>query len=211
MQFLGRISQHFLIRKTVVNPLSVHIHDGDHVGGVLTDQVKQLFPIDQLAADSVNQKILIDGVEIEEENQTHQPSHGLGQHVLRIEILMNVSVRKKKRGQANREQESDDGGGCPQPPFPPLDPAEVRADVVGLRACAMAYSFWLMRFQESPSGVHSSLRSSVLVAESEVGCGPQNLPDSTCTKPSMWLLGFEIQTPPKALKRKGLSSSKEGK
>jgi len=51
----------------------------------------------------------------------------------------------------------------------------------------------------------------LLVAESEVGCGPQNLPDSTCTKPTMWQLADEIRSPPKALKCKGLSLSKVGR
>ncbi len=82
--------------------MAVHIDDGDHVGGVFADQMKQLFPVDQLTTDSMNQKVLVDGVKIEEENQAHEPSYGLRKNVLRVEILMNVSVRKKKRGEAGR-------------------------------------------------------------------------------------------------------------
>ena len=55
LQFFLRISQNLLIRHTVENPLPVHIDDGDHVGGVFADQVKQLFPINELTADSMNQ------------------------------------------------------------------------------------------------------------------------------------------------------------
>ncbi len=71
LQLLGRISQRLLIRNTVVKPLAFHIYNRDQVGRVLTDQVKQFFPFDQLSANAVDQKVLIDGVEIKEENQSH--------------------------------------------------------------------------------------------------------------------------------------------
>jgi hypothetical protein len=80
LQLLGRISEDFLVGETVVNAPALHIHDGDHVRGVIADEVKELFAFEELAADSMNQQILIDGVEVEEKNQIHQASHGLRQH-----------------------------------------------------------------------------------------------------------------------------------
>src|SRR5438046_1476611 len=53
----------------------------DHVGCVLTDQVKQLFRFHQLVADPVDQKMLIERVEVEEEDQAHQSSDSLRQHI----------------------------------------------------------------------------------------------------------------------------------
>src|SRR2546427_478171 len=82
LKFLRRISQHFLIGEAVVNPLPVHVHDGDHVCCILTDQVKELLSFHQLTADPVDQKMLIDRVEVEEENQAHQASYGLRPYIL---------------------------------------------------------------------------------------------------------------------------------
>lgn len=103
----------------------------------------------------MDQKILIDSVKVEEEDQANEPSHGLRKNILRVEVLMSVSIRKKKGGESEGEQKGDDSGSGPEPPFAALDAAKVRADVVGLRASAMANGLWLMRVQESPSGAGS--------------------------------------------------------
>ena len=60
----------------------MHVHYGDHVSGVLADQVKQLFAFHQFPADPVNQKMLIDRVQVEEKNQAHQTANGLRHHIL---------------------------------------------------------------------------------------------------------------------------------
>ena len=70
----------------------MRVHHCNHVRGVLADQVKQLFPLYQLHADAMNQKMLIDGVEVEEKYEAHQAAHGLRHHVLRVEILVKVSA-----------------------------------------------------------------------------------------------------------------------
>ena len=71
LQFLWRVSQGLLKGETVVELPAFHIYNRDHVGGVLTDEVKESFPFHQLPADPIDQEMLIDGVKIEEENQTH--------------------------------------------------------------------------------------------------------------------------------------------
>jgi hypothetical protein len=75
----------------------------------------------------MNQKILIDGVKIEKENQAHQASHGLRQESQGVEVLTKVSVRNEKRGQPHGEQKSDNGRGGPQPPFSTFNAPEFRA------------------------------------------------------------------------------------
>src|SRR5580692_10497455 len=44
-EFRRRITQNFLIRGTVVKPPPLHIDEGNHVGGVLGDDLKQLFAL----------------------------------------------------------------------------------------------------------------------------------------------------------------------
>jgi hypothetical protein len=101
----------------------------------------------------VDQKMLIDGVEVEEKNQAHQASDGLRQHTERIEVVMKVRVRKKKGGQPNGEQKSDYGRRCPQPPFPPFNSPEVCSEGLPLRVSQRAQAFWSMKLQKSPVGI----------------------------------------------------------
>src|SRR5882757_7060215 len=66
---------------------------------------------------------------------------------------MRGSVWKKKRGQSNGKQESDDDCRCPQPPFPPLNPPKVRAEGRGLCILHLAHGFFFAKSQSSPVGV----------------------------------------------------------
>ena len=66
--------------------------------------MKQLFPFHQLPADSIDQKMLIDRVKIEEKNQADEPSHGLRHDIYRIEILTNVRVGKEEGGKPDRQK-----------------------------------------------------------------------------------------------------------
>ena len=77
LQFFRRIAKDSLVGKAVKKTLSMHVYNSDHVGGVLANQVKQLFTLNKLSADAVNQKMLIDGIEVKQENQCHQTAHGL--------------------------------------------------------------------------------------------------------------------------------------
>jgi hypothetical protein len=118
-----------LVGKAVVNALAVHVHDGDHVGRVVADQVEEFFPFEQLAAYAMDQEILINSVEIEEENEADESSHGLGQNILGVIVLMKVRVRKEKGSQPESKKKRDDGRGCPEPPFPAFNSPEVCARV----------------------------------------------------------------------------------
>src|SRR6266851_3588217 len=86
LEFFRRISQYFLVRETVENPAAFQIHDGNHVRGILADQMKKLFSFDQLPANSVNLQMLIDGIEIEQENQGHEASHRLWKNIKGLKI-----------------------------------------------------------------------------------------------------------------------------
>jgi len=92
--------------------------------------MEELFALEELAPYAMDQKILVDGVEIEEENQTDETAHGLGQDILGVIVLVNVSIREKKGGQPEGEKKRDNGGGCPKPPLAVFNSAEVGARVV---------------------------------------------------------------------------------
>ena len=68
---------------------------------------------------------------------------------------MRGSVWKKKGGQSNGKQESDDDCRCPQPPFPPFNPPKVRAEGRGLCIPRLAHGFCFAKSQSSPIGVPS--------------------------------------------------------
>ena len=77
LQFFRRIAENFLVREAIKEPPPVHVHHSDHICGVFANQVKKLFALDKLPADAVNQQVLIDGVKVEEEHESHQASDGL--------------------------------------------------------------------------------------------------------------------------------------
>ncbi len=71
----------FLIRDAVEDPAPFQINDRNHVRRIFADQMKELFSFDQLAANPVDLQMLIDGVEIEQENEGHKTSHRLRKNV----------------------------------------------------------------------------------------------------------------------------------
>src|ERR1700687_6347145 len=81
LKFFRRIPKYFLIRDTVENPAPFQIDYRNHVRRIFADQMKELFSFDQLAANPVNLQMLIDGVEIEQENEGHETSHRLRKYV----------------------------------------------------------------------------------------------------------------------------------
>ena len=111
-----------------------------------------MFAFDQLPPNAVNQEMLIDGVEVEEEDQPDEPSNGLREKVQRVQVLMNGSVWKQKRSQPDGKQESDDKRADPQPPFPALDPPEGRAQGFGLCVSELGPTDGFRRWQYSPFG-----------------------------------------------------------
>ena len=180
MQFLGRVAEDAEVGKAVVNAAAVHVDDGDHVGGVVADQVEELFALEKLSADAMDQKILVDGVKIEEENQANEAAHGLREDILGVVVLMNVCIREKKGRESDGEEKSDDGRSRPEPPFPALDASEVGAGIFDLGEAWILRKLWLRPSQKSPSGhlFFPSLRGSHVL---EPACGDLTGPLSPST------------------------------
>ena len=66
IQFLGRISEHFLVSGTAIDSLPVMIDDRNHVGGIFSDQLKQFVAIRQLPSHPLQLQVLVHGVDIEQ-------------------------------------------------------------------------------------------------------------------------------------------------
>src|SRR5712671_6959150 len=64
-QVLRTVSKNFLIRRAVIEALSVAIDHGDHVRGIFRNQLKELFALGQLAADPLQLPLLVDGIDVE--------------------------------------------------------------------------------------------------------------------------------------------------
>lgn len=94
---------------------------------------------------------------------------------------MKALVGKKKGGQANGEQESDDGRCDPQPQFPPLNAPKIAVGVIRLRESRLADSFFWRQSPRSPNGVHSIAQPlKVLVAGTGAVRGSLNLSIWSC-------------------------------
>ena len=64
-QFFCAVSEDSLICGTVIKALPVAVDHGNHVRGIFRDQLKELFALRQLATDSLQLPMLVDGVDIE--------------------------------------------------------------------------------------------------------------------------------------------------
>ncbi len=76
-QFGERVAESALVGDAVVDAVAFHVHDGDEVGGVFTDETEELFALEELAADAMDLELLKDRVEIEEQNKADQAPDGL--------------------------------------------------------------------------------------------------------------------------------------
>jgi len=68
IQFVLAIAEDRLIGRAVVNAMPVPIDHGDHVCSVFTDKLKEAIPLSQLPTDTLQLKVLIDRVNIEQED-----------------------------------------------------------------------------------------------------------------------------------------------
>src|SRR5229473_7169765 len=64
-QFFRTISKDFLICGTVIEALSLAVDHGNHVRGIFRNQLKKVFALGQLATDSLQLSLLVDGVDVE--------------------------------------------------------------------------------------------------------------------------------------------------
>src|SRR5690349_21000757 len=60
--------------------------------------------IHRIRANTMNQEVLVDGVKVEQKNQGHQAAKRLRHHVLRSEVLMEISAGEQEGGQRYRQQ-----------------------------------------------------------------------------------------------------------
>ena len=58
-QFFGAIPKNFMICGTVIEAPSVAVDYGNHVGGIFRNQLKKVFPLGQLSADSLQLPLLV--------------------------------------------------------------------------------------------------------------------------------------------------------
>src|SRR6266702_5462914 len=102
----------------------MRVDHGDHVGCVFSDEMEKPFPFNESAPDALQLKMLIDGVDVEQQNKRRQPPHPLLQ-IPRIDVVTGqVEVGECQRKDAGRQNKSDGNGESPKPPFPTLHAAE---------------------------------------------------------------------------------------
>src|SRR5580704_13461924 len=90
--------------------------------------MKHFFSLDQLPANPVNLQMLIDRVDIEQEHQAYETSDCLGQHVLRMKILVRGHVREQKGSKRDGQQQRDDGRRYPQAPFTAFNLSKISSE-----------------------------------------------------------------------------------
>src|SRR4029077_13597915 len=64
-EFFRAVSKDTLICRTVIEALPLAVDHGNHVRGIFRNQLKELLALRQLAADSLQLPLLVDGVDIE--------------------------------------------------------------------------------------------------------------------------------------------------
>lgn len=79
-----------MIGEAVIEPATLDIDHRNHIRRIFVDQMKQLFPFDQLPSYPVNLHLLIDGVDIEKKNESHQPANYFRNALERDAILMRI-------------------------------------------------------------------------------------------------------------------------
>src|SRR5208282_3904676 len=58
-EFRCRITQNFLIRRTVVKPPPLHIDQRNHIGGILGNDLKELFALLRLPPSQIHAELLV--------------------------------------------------------------------------------------------------------------------------------------------------------
>jgi len=77
VQLVLAIAEDFLIGGTVVEAMSVSVDYRDHIRGIFADELKKLITLGQLATNTLELQVLIDGVDVEQQYQRSQPSNPL--------------------------------------------------------------------------------------------------------------------------------------
>src|ERR1700693_5511411 len=101
----------------------MRVDHSDHVGCVFSDEMEKLFPLKEPAPDALQLQMLIDGVNVEQQDKSSQPSYPLLQ-VPGIDVVTGqVKAGECQRKDAERQNQSDGYSESPKPPFPTLHAA----------------------------------------------------------------------------------------
>ena len=134
-------------------PAAIAVDQRDHVGGILTDELKKLISLGQLAANAVELQMLIDGVKVEEQYQSGQPAHPFPE----IKPVRNVRLPTKP-GKGERDDPQGQGQGYrngepPQPPFAAFDPAHLARNRLGAVLAHLLKCLLIHAVRPFPSGL----------------------------------------------------------
>src|SRR5256885_5364067 len=117
-QFCGCIAENSFIGRAVIKPAAFTVHYGDHVGCILSDELKQLVTIRKLSPDSLKLKVLVHRVEIEQQNESSQaanPFSGISPVASGgFGMLAEVAQKDDSRSQCERNGYRE----TPKPPLP---------------------------------------------------------------------------------------------
>src|SRR3989441_664012 len=85
-QLFGGVTQHFVIRRAVVEPVPFYIDNGNHVSDIFADKLKELFSLEQASASAVELELLVDSVQIKEQYDGYQSPHCTLQGKCRLQL-----------------------------------------------------------------------------------------------------------------------------
>src|SRR5216684_4465155 len=98
----------------------MRVDHGDHVSRVFSDEMEKAFPLYESAPDALQLKMLINGVDVEQQNKRRQPPHPLLQ-ISGIDIFTaRMKPGERQRKDAKRQNQGDGDGESPKPPLPTL-------------------------------------------------------------------------------------------
>ena len=88
LEFLAGVSE-LVVPGTVVMALAVAIHHGDQILGIFRDQAEHFFLVGQLPANTMDQDLLVNCVQVEQKNQSDQAANGLpeGERKFGIDLI----------------------------------------------------------------------------------------------------------------------------
>src|SRR5579863_4106238 len=120
-QFLGGISEHFLIGRTVIEPTARAIDHRDHVRCILTDELKQLVTLSKLAPDSLELQVLVHRIDVEQQNEGRQPANPFPEISPVGSRGFGVLAEEGKKHNSRSQRQRDGYSESPKPPLPPFD------------------------------------------------------------------------------------------
>jgi hypothetical protein len=86
-----------MVSRAVIKAIPVVIDDSDHIGGVLGDELEKLVALSQAMPNTLQLKMLLDRMEVEQENKSRQTTHPLLRiSPVRRNIFRVVAVEAKK-------------------------------------------------------------------------------------------------------------------